>query len=238
MERVLRERHLDWDGCYNVRDLGGHRTADGRETRWGAVVRSDSPARLTGAGWAALRAHGIRTIVDLRHASERVEELPADGIELVPVSILDFDDAAFWEPLEGVDDPHVFYGAVLERLPERFAAAATAIAQAPPGGVLVHCAVGRDRTGLLSALLLALVGVPVEEIAADYAASSARLAPLIELFARQETDDVRRARMVRENACLPESVLPLLRGLDARAYLRDGGATDADLDALAQRLVA
>lgn len=239
-DAVTGERHLDWDGCFNVRDLGGHRTQDGRETRWGAVVRSDNPLRLTEAGWASLRAHGVRTIVDLRHPRERTDDAPAPaGLDVVPVSILDFDDAVFWQRLEGIRDTRVFYSAILESWPDRFAAAATAIAQAPDGGVLVHCAIGRDRTGLLSALLLALVGVPPESIAADYAASGARLAPLIELLAAQAEEQQERERLYRENdGCRPEVVLSLLERLDARAYLRDGGVDDRDLDALSERLVA
>jgi hypothetical protein len=59
-------RVLVWDGCANVRDLGGLRTWNGRMTRWGAVVRSDTPAKLTAAGWSALYAYGIRTIISLR----------------------------------------------------------------------------------------------------------------------------------------------------------------------------
>ena len=67
-------RHLDWDGCRNVRDLGGIRTASDRTTRWGAVVRSDAPDRLTPAGWSALRAHGIGTLVDLRNDEEQQQQ--------------------------------------------------------------------------------------------------------------------------------------------------------------------
>ena len=63
-------RHLDWNGCFNVRDLGGLPAADGRLTRWGAVVRADAVDRLTESGWAALQAHGIRTVIDLRNDSE------------------------------------------------------------------------------------------------------------------------------------------------------------------------
>ncbi len=62
----MNERVLVWDGCTNVRDLGGLRTGDGRMTRWGAVIRSDNPAKLTAAGWSALYAYGIRTIITLR----------------------------------------------------------------------------------------------------------------------------------------------------------------------------
>src|SRR5207244_3563890 len=72
------ERHLQWEGCFNVRDLGGFPTRSGGTTAWGAVVRSDSPAALTAAGWDALRAHGIRTVVDLRDQTER-EELPGQA---------------------------------------------------------------------------------------------------------------------------------------------------------------
>ena len=63
-------RRLDWEGCVNARDLGGYGTADGGETRWGAVVRSDSPAWLTGAGRAALAEYGVRAVVDLRLPAE------------------------------------------------------------------------------------------------------------------------------------------------------------------------
>jgi hypothetical protein len=64
------DRDLAWDGCHNVRDLGGLPAGGGRRTRWGAVVRSDTPDRLTEAGWAAAAAHGVRTIVDLRTPGE------------------------------------------------------------------------------------------------------------------------------------------------------------------------
>jgi hypothetical protein len=64
------DRHLDWDGCFNVRDLGGLPTAGDHVTRRGAPVRADSLAGLSAAGWDALRAHGVRTVVDLRNDDE------------------------------------------------------------------------------------------------------------------------------------------------------------------------
>src|SRR5215211_2697291 len=69
-----RDRLLAWEGCLNARDLGGYLTVDGRTTRWGEIVRSDSLASLTPAGQDALRAHGVRTIVDLRLEAELFEE--------------------------------------------------------------------------------------------------------------------------------------------------------------------
>ena len=64
------DRDLDWDGCFNVRDLAGLRIVDGRETQWGRVVRADALDRLTVHGWAALAEHGVRTVVDLRNDHE------------------------------------------------------------------------------------------------------------------------------------------------------------------------
>ncbi|HEY6032238.1 MAG TPA: tyrosine-protein phosphatase, partial [Gaiellaceae bacterium] len=71
-------RALAWDGCVNVRDLGGLPTEDGGVTLRGAVVRSDNARRLSDAGWQALLDHGVRTVVDLRWADERDEDPPGD----------------------------------------------------------------------------------------------------------------------------------------------------------------
>lgn len=162
---------LDWPDCRNVRDLGGLSTVDGRVTRAGAIVRSDSPDSLTPAGWAALRDHGIRTIVDLRNDDEcgpaprnaglRRIHLPLDGVD---------EDPAFWATWGSGPQfaTPLYYRPHLERFPERSARVIAAVANAEPGGVLVHCVGGRDRTGQIAMLILALLGVPAEEIAADY----------------------------------------------------------------------
>ncbi len=83
----------EWDGCANVRDLGGLRTGDGRAIRRGAIVRADALDRLSAAGWAALEAHGVRTVIDLRNDDELAADraprpagvttvhLPLDGVE-------------------------------------------------------------------------------------------------------------------------------------------------------------
>ena len=68
------ERHLRWDSCLNVRDLGGYPTADAGETRWRAIVRADTLGRLTPVGSDALLAYGVRTVIDLRHAAERARD--------------------------------------------------------------------------------------------------------------------------------------------------------------------
>jgi protein tyrosine/serine phosphatase len=172
------QRHLDWDGCFNVRELGGLATADGRTTLNNRVVRADSLDDLTERGWRELQAHGVRTIVDLRNDDERLEpaELP-DGVELVhlPLDRLD-EDPDFWA--EWMNGPQfstpLYYGPFLERFPHSLNAVLDAIEAAPPGGVVFHCVGGRDRTGLVAIAVLAAAGVEPEAIAADYVLAAER----------------------------------------------------------------
>jgi protein-tyrosine phosphatase len=172
-------RRLAWEGCLNARDLGGYPTADGGETRWGAVVRSDSPSALTGAGRAALAEYGVRAIIDLRLQSELDDypnpyAEPGDhGIAYRNVSIID--PAAGFPPDTVTLAENYLW--MLGRFQRQVAEAMAAIAEVPDGAVLIHCAAGKDRTGLISALLLGLVGVPAETIAADYALTAECLAP-------------------------------------------------------------
>ena len=90
-------RTLVWDGCVNVRDLGGIPTDDGGTTRAGAIIRSDNIGGLTPDGWRALERHGVTRIVDLRWPEERAQDPPRDvDVEVVHVSVLGpaSDDAA------------------------------------------------------------------------------------------------------------------------------------------------
>jgi protein-tyrosine phosphatase len=144
-------------------------TADGRVTRRGALVRSDAVDRLSPQGWEALRAYGVRTIIDLRNDDERGEG--AEGVETVhiPLDRLD-EDPDFW--LDWANGPQfatpLYYAPFIERFPERLDEVLDAIEQAQPGGVLFHCVGGRDRTGLVAIASLAVAGVAPELIAEDY----------------------------------------------------------------------
>ncbi|HZT45997.1 MAG TPA: tyrosine-protein phosphatase, partial [Gaiellaceae bacterium] len=185
----LPSRDLVWDGCLNVRDLGGLPTRDGGETRFGAIVRADSVRQLSPAGWHALADHGVRTVIDLRSDREVLDDPPAD----VRVSVLhapffkaseeeweEIDaelDAASAAAPDGSTAKRDRYLIVLDRFRANVVAAVRAVADAPPGGVVIHCAGGKDRTGLVSAFLLDLAGVDAETIAADYALSEERLQP-------------------------------------------------------------
>jgi protein tyrosine/serine phosphatase len=198
----LQRRDLVWDGCLNVRDLGGLPTLDGGETRTGAVVRADSVRQLSDDGWRALVEHGIRTVVDLRGDDERAEDPPFElPVEVVHVPFLsgnqaerdalgDELDAAVTAAPDAATSTRDVYLIFLERFRSNVAAAVRAVADAPEGGVVIHCVGGKDRTGLLSAFLLRLAGVADEAIAADYALSEERLRPRHERwFAAAGTED-------------------------------------------------
>jgi protein-tyrosine phosphatase len=239
-------RRLAWDDCANARDLGGYPAGDGRQTRWGAVVRSDSLAALTPAGRDALLAYGVRTVVDLRLPSE-IERRPnpfaepgAHGIAYTNVSILD--PAADFPPDTLTLAENYLWS--LDHFGGLVATAMTAIANAPDGGVLVHCAAGKDRTGLIAALLLGLVGVPDQTIAADYALTAECLRPRDQEWLEHGPGDraEREALLVRY-APRAEVMLEVLDRLRQRhggveAYLRHAGVTADDLDRLRARLLA
>ena len=176
-------RDLDWDGCVNVRDLGGFTTPAGT-TAFGVLVRADNARNLTPAGWRAASGYGIRTVLDLRSDPECAADPPAHpDFTHRRLSLFDhFDgDAAYHSDLlarvaelDVAEKHRTLYREALELDAARFAEAVTLLAEAD-GGALFHCVGGKDRTGLLAALLLRLVGVPIEAVEADYVRSEARL---------------------------------------------------------------
>jgi protein-tyrosine phosphatase len=236
-------RHLDWEGAFNVRDLGGLPAVDGAQTRWGAVVRGDAPDRLSAAGWSALEAHGVRTIVDLRNEDERGRDLirrPAAVATVhVPLDALE-EDPAFWERWR--DGPQfatpLYYRAHLERFPERSARVVAAVAAAPPGGVLIHCVGGRDRTGQIAMLMLALAGVAPQTIAADYELSAARLRARYELLGEPDQGPLLADHLAAQGTTATEVILATLAALDVEATLRAGGLSREEIDAARRRLHA
>ena len=154
------------------RDLGGIRTRDGRTVRRGALIRARSLDHLD--DWVALRELGVRTLIDLRNADERTAAPSPPGITALHLPLDGMDDREFWD--EWASDwrfgTPVYYGPHLTRFPARSVAVLEAIAHAEPGGVLFHCAGGRDRTGMIAMLVLTLVGVDPEDVADDYELSA------------------------------------------------------------------
>ncbi|MEV0704006.1 tyrosine-protein phosphatase [Saccharopolyspora sp. NPDC050389] len=234
------ERILDWDGSLNARDLGGLRVGTGRKIRWGAVVRAEDPAALTAAGWSALQQHGIRTIIDLTGDDEEEPDTAPRPPELTTVRLpLDnHSDTEFWDRWGGgISCTPLYYRAFLDRFPRRTAEVCEAIARAEPGGVLVHCGGGRDRTGLIVLVLLALVGADSADIADDYALSHVRRAELCTRVGLGD-DTPKIEQLIAEHGTTAGDLIhEAATSRDMAAYLRSGGLSDADLTALRDRLL-
>lgn len=248
-----RSRDLVWDGCLNVRDLGGHRTVDGGETCFGAVVRADSVDQLSEAGWKALVEYGIGTVLDLRGEHEREDDPPAElRVEVLHVPFMEASEAE-WEQIAveietaAAAAPDVetstrdVYLIFLERFGPNVAAALNAVARAPEGGVVVHCVGGKDRTGLLVAFLLHLAGVPDEDVAADYALSEERLRERHEAWYAAAESDEELERLRRIARTPAASMLGVFAELERRygsieGYLRSTGVAEEELERLRRRL--
>jgi protein-tyrosine phosphatase len=158
-------------GTFNARDLGGLAAGD-RPLRAGVLIRSDAPVALGEPGRQALAELGVVTAVDLREAVERDVAPPDFGeLEITLVGRPLLQDLAV-DPNAGLDR---LYTSLLEARGEAFVAAVASVADAATDPVMVFCSAGKDRTGLLIALLLGLLGVADEEIVADYHRTEANL---------------------------------------------------------------
>lgn len=233
--------HLDWPDCRNVRDLGGLPTADGGRIRDGALIRADSLQYLTPEGVDVVRRSGVSRILDLRGDGETTSfptPFAEDPLGLhVPVQ----------DPADPPDDQFSTIVGIcidmLDRHPELFAAALLAIAEAPPGAVVVHCHGGKDRTGMVVALALTVAGVPEDEIVADYALTGERLAPLLAEQLADEPDETLHPEMIEFRDTRPESLTAILDHLthtygSPHAYLHHAGLTPVQLKTLRARLTA
>ena len=183
-------------------------------------MRARSLDDLGEDGWTALYELGVRTLIDLRNADERTDAPAPPGITAVHLPLDGTDDRGFWD--EWAADwrfgTPVYYAPHVSRFPERSLAVLTTIAYARPGGVLFHCMGGRDRTGMITMLVLALVGVAPEDIAADYERSAGLCADadaVAEGLARAGTSA--RDEVLRALAALD---LDALVAADLRAALR------------------
>ena len=236
------QRELDWDGCYNVRDLGGLSTVDGRTTRPGALIRADAPSGLTEAGWRAVRDDGVTTIVDLMETHERragrgnstgrPDRDPRPDRWYGRRGLL---GTAASQPARGTV---LYYAPFLDRFPDRIAAAVRAFADAPAGGVLVHCGRGRDRTGLISMVLLSLAGVGVADIVEDYRASDGdRVVALrAALGMRDDTTGIE-AIYQRAGTTSVDAIAEVVESLDPVSLLLRGGLAHSEMDRARRRLV-
>ena len=253
------------DGAANVRDLGGLPTEDGRRTAPGRLLRADNLQGLTpGDVRRLVQELGVRTIVDLRTSVEVDKEGPGPltaeprvthrHLSLYPErgQMTDVDAVLPWRTARSkaaaadpdADNPTIgFYLAYLKHRPDSIVGAVRAIAE-PGGAVVVHCAAGKDRTGVVTALALSGVGVRREAIVADYVATGDRLERILSRLRASSTyesdldglpTDVHRPRA--------HTMQRFLEVLDARfggpaGWLASAGFDADDVAELRRRLIA
>jgi protein-tyrosine phosphatase len=243
-------RHLTWDACYNVRDVGGYPTGERMPIRWQALVRADNLYRLTTEGQEALREYGVRTIIDLRlaHELERdpspfaAHQGPGDVPRYFSLPLHDLETDAAMNAAGSTQEEYIL---ILERNKDRVAAAIEAVAEAlPKGAVLVHCHGGKDRTGIVVALLLSLAGVPRNTIIEDYALSEATLESLHKTWLEEQTRaQGRPVERPRWMYARPETMQGVLEYLDSHyggveAYLEAAGVSQASMAEIRKYLIA
>jgi protein-tyrosine phosphatase len=171
------DRMIALEGAVNFRDLGGYEAGDGKQTRWRTLFRADGLGELTEADLSVLRALGIRTVIDLRSGSEL--ERGRFDVEAHPVAFHHF---PFIDELPDAQDfdrrPGLLGSQYLEIVRDaggQILAALDVLAAPHALPAVFHCTAGKDRTGVLSAVVLSLLGVDEPTVVADYALSGAAM---------------------------------------------------------------
>jgi hypothetical protein len=177
---------VDWnEAAYNFRDLGGLPTEDGRQTRSGRLFRSATLHDLDPGAARALRERaGINCVIDLRTPGEIADQGGSSSAAWV-TRCVDLPVAPPPLPPQGPADLLSRYFAYLDRSTPSVVAALRLASDDRPGPMVIHCTSGKDRTGVVTALLLRLAGVTLDAIAGDYAATAANVPAVMERLGRR-----------------------------------------------------
>jgi protein-tyrosine phosphatase len=240
-------RDLVWPACWNVRDLGGIPTSSGRATTMRRVVRAGNLSKLTAEGRDALLAYGIRTAIDLRDPREHAIELDpfhpngpwAGQLSYVSEPLI---SEAEWVAIKDPAQRRRGYVLTLELSRENIGRVMTRVADAPLGGVVIHCHAGKERTGVVAMFLLALAGCSPSAIGDDYVASDAQLTHLYDEWAAREPDGDAHVRLRDSFRSEAEHMTRPFEHIDAQGgveeYLRSAGLASQTIDRLRARMTA
>jgi protein-tyrosine phosphatase len=247
------ERHVVFEACFNFRDFGGYETSDGRRTRWKTLYRSDTLHRLTEADAETFSSLGLRTVIDLRSSTElddhgrlsrSVDHLTwhhvpmLDNVKLVPR------DPADPPPLPAETAPGEGYVRILEQFGTSVGRVFDLLAARGALPAVFHCTSGKDRTGMVAALLLEVLGVPDDVIAADYVLTERARARSMEWIEVHEPGFAAFLNQIppERRGVRPETILGFLSGVrerygGAEGFLTSTGVGPGALDRLRQALV-
>ena len=271
-------RRLKLEGAYNVRDLGGYATHDGRQTRWRTLLRADELHRLAPMSQTGIIDYGVRTVIDLRSTAElelnpsvfadssrvayhhkslqgdvRMRDMPDYEATMDPMLVEMLDGIASAPARDEVSRrlqrvalrTLESYGSRLDRRQPQIAGILATLAA--PGGLpaIFNCAAGTDRTGIISALVLGIAGVPSETIAEDYSLSARGILErdIADAEVRESLGGDHTWQRYQQEFCPPDAMLKVLCYLDRRyggidGYVRKIGLGVAEIEALRRAMVA
>ncbi len=173
-------RSIPVEGAYNVRDLGGYATADGRQTRWRTLFRAADIHALSPSAQSTLTDAGVKHVIDLRGSQELIEAPSVfkdrPDVQYRPCNMTGDNLINRWGTIPVPDDSSVrlstMYSTVIDERGKMIKTILETVSQPGALPAVFHCTAGKDRTGVLSALLLGIAGVPRESIVEDYALSA------------------------------------------------------------------
>ena len=235
-------------GAYNFRDLGGYPTTDGRVTRWRQLYRSDTLHDLSETDVSALRGMGLQTIIDLRTAAELATTgrgpLEGEDIAYLHLSVIQEairNDPVVLPPLAELDLAFVYLG-WLDSSPRAFIEALSVLGNPDSYPVAFHCAAGKDRTGVLAALVLDIVKAERDVIVQDYALTATHLDSIL---IRQRNDPETAQRMIDAPQLFTAEAQTMEKFLDglheqhgnARDWALTSGVSSEALDRLTATLL-
>jgi len=231
-------RRVILDGAENVRDLGGYPTNNGKMTRWGKYYRGDSLHRLTITSQKTLYNLGIRTVIDLRFPNEGAYRfVDTVKIDYVNIPLHNPEQLKTEKPTNLVD----LYRLILETKQNPIRKIMQLLAAAEDHAVLFHCKAGKDRTGVIAALLLDVAGVPHNIIAEDYALTN-RYRTITEEMVNDRPPFMDESQYRSLLQCHPEYMLEFLEYLgrryqNAAGYLKTIGLHPDEIRMLKQHIV-
>ncbi|MET0188848.1 MAG: tyrosine-protein phosphatase [Pseudonocardia sediminis] len=247
MTDVGQDRWLQFDGLSNARDIGGLPLTGGGHVRPGVLLRTEALEHLSpGDVRRLLDEHGVRQVLDLRTDRERVEygrgKLVAAGVDIHLLSFIPEEGRALPEVEDEDLDPMLRnYLAYLTDRGPTVVDGVRRIAQLDDGATIVHCAAGKDRTGVLVALVESVAGVPREDVVEDYALSATRIEQMFRRWTTESGEEMPEPDEIDRHRPRAEVMRGFLEQLDERyggpvAWLQANGLTDAELDRLRERL--
>jgi protein-tyrosine phosphatase len=232
----MTDRRLELEAIFNFRDLGGYAAADGRHTKWKTLYRADGVHRLSGDDLEAVRALGLRTVIDLRTDNEievrgrfPVDDHPVDWHHLPMITEI-------WDPevakAETAAEVYLAdrYLEMLEQGAESIRRTLALLAAPDSYPALFHCAAGKDRTGVVAALVLALAGVSDDDVATDYGLSAAGMDALL-VWLDENVPEAREAMVNQPAAFMQAPAGAMHRFLDG-VVARYGSVTAFVIDDL------